>query len=222
MAELFLTVLNLSISASYGILAVLLLRRLLKKAPKWIAVVLWGVVALRLIFPYSMNSIFSLLPSAEVVNPAIYNDPYVYIDTGFSAVNNAVNPILQSTAEVEYVDGTNQLQWWIWGLFGVWAAGMVIMLTYMAISYIRLHKKMATAVWMEGEKRVYQSEAVESPFVMGILKPRIYLPFAMGEGELPHVLAHERAHIRRGDHLWKLLGYLLLTVHWFNPSEKSL
>lgn len=215
MAELFLTVLNLSISAGYGILAVLLLRRLLKKAPKWIAVALWGVVALRLIFPYSMNSIFSLLPSAETVSPEIYGESYPMVDTGFSSVDDAVNPVLQSTARVEYVDGTNLLQWWIWGLFGVWATGMTAMLLHMAISYLRLHKQMATAVEME--KGVYQSERVDSPFVLGIWKPRIYLPFAIGEGELPHVLAHERAHIRRGDHLWKPLGYLLLTVHWFNP-----
>ncbi len=215
MAELFLSVLNLSISASYGILAVLILRHLLKKAPKWITVALWGVVALRLVLPLSLSSVFSLVPSAQVVKPDILIEPSPVIDTGFSAVNDAVNPILQSTASVEYVDGTNLLQWWIFGLFCGWIVGMAAMLLYLAISYLRLHKRMASAVVME--KGVYQSERVDSPFVLGIIKPRIYLPFTIGEEELSHVLAHERAHIRRGDHLWKPLGYLLLTIHWFNP-----
>ena len=215
MTQLFLHVLNMSICASYIVLAVLLLRLLLKKAPKWITVVLWGIVALRLILPFSIESIFSLIPSAETVSPDIMLDRTPEIDSGIPILNQVVNPIIGGSFAPDPLTSANPLQLWIptWAL--LWIVGMAAMLVYMAISYLRVLRKIGTAVRLRDH--LYQSEAVVSPFVLGLLKPRIYLPFCIDEKHLEYVLAHENAHIRRRDHLWKPLGFLLLTLHWFNP-----
>ncbi len=215
MTDFFLKIFNMSISASYLILAVLLFRLLLKKAPKWVAVVLWGLVAVRLVLPAPPPNPLSLIPGTETVSPQIMTDPTPSIQSGIPVLNDTVNPIIGEVFAPAPGASVNPLQIWIPVLAGVWLAGMAAMLIYTAVSYFRIKKKIGTAVLLRDN--LFQSERVISPFVLGIVKPKIYLPFAMTEKDLPHVIAHEQAHIQRKDHLWKPLGFLLLTLHWFNP-----
>ena len=215
MSEIFLQIINMSISSSYIVLAVLLLRLILKKAPKWITVVLWSFVAVRLIFPFSIESVLSLIPSSEVVSPNIMTDNTPTINTGIPILNNTLNPIIVESLTPTPGDSTNPLQIWIPMLAAIWVVGMVALLIYTVIGYAKVKRNIGTAVLYKDN--IYQSENVVSPFVLGIIKPKIYLPFNMSEKEMEHVVAHEMAHIRRKDHLWKPLGFLLLTLHWFNP-----
>ena len=215
MNELFLKIINMSISASWLVLAVLLLRFVLKKAPKWVNVLLWGIVAVRLAFPFSIESASSLIPSAETIPPNIGMNTTPTINSGINAINNAVNPIISQSNTPMAGASVNPLQITI-GIFEyIWIFGMIALVLYTAISYWRLHRKVDTAV--RYKDNIFRSENVKSPFVLGIIKPRIYLPFNMNGQDLEHVVAHEQAHIHRKDHWWKPLGFLLLTIHWFNP-----
>ena len=215
MNELFLKIINMSISASWLVLAVLILRFVLKKAPKWINVLLWGIVAIRLICPFSFESTLSLIPSAETIPLNIGMDTTPTINSGISAINNAVNPIISQFNTPMAGASINPLQITIGIYEYIWIFGMIALALYTAISYWRLHRKVDTAV--RYKDNIFQSENVSSPFVFGIIKPRIYLPFKMNGQDLEHVVAHEHAHIRRKDHWWKPFGFLLLTIHWFNP-----
>ncbi len=216
MSELFLRIVNMSIAASWIVLAILVLRSLLKKAPKWISVLLWGLVAIRLICPFSIESMFSLIPSAETVSPDIMLNKTPQINSGIPMINNAVNPVIDSSLSPAPGDSANPLQIWIPILSVVWIAGMVVLIAYMAISCLRVRNQVKTAVLFLKDN-IYECETVTSPFVLGIIKPKIYLPFGMSAQNASHVIAHEQAHIRRHDHLWKPIGFLLLTLHWFNP-----
>ena len=215
MADIFLKIVNMSISASWIALAVLILRLLLKKAPKWITVLLWGIVAVRLVCPFNFESVMSLIPSTETISTDIMIDKTPTIDSGIPVINNTINPIISSSFAPDPVASANPLQILIPILSIVWIVGIVILLVYTAISYLRVKRKIGTAVLLRNN--IYQSESVVSPFVLGIIKPKIYLPFKMKEQDMEHVIAHEEAHIRRKDHLWKPLGFLILTIHWFNP-----
>lgn len=215
MSEIFLKIVNMSISASYIVLAVLLLRILLKRAPRWITVALWGIVAVRLICPFSLESVLSLIPSAETVSPDIMLDRTPEINTGIPFVNDMVNPIIGTSFAPDPATSANPLQLWIPTFALFWILGMVVLIAYTVISYARVRRKIGMAVLLRDN--IYQSERVVSPFVLGIIKPRIYLPFDMDEKDMTHVIAHEQAHIRRKDHLWKPIGFLILAVHWFNP-----
>ena len=216
MNELFLKIINMSISASWLILAVLILRLVLKKAPKWVNVLLWGIVAVRLICPLSFESALSLIPSSETIPLDIEMAAKPTIDSGVPAINSVVNPVLSSFAPPQHVlTSANPLQIWIPILNIIWLIGVGALLLYTAVSYWRLCRKVVTAVCYKGN--IFQSENVSSPFVLGIIKPRIYLPFNMNGQDLEHVVAHEQAHIHRKDHWWKPFGFLLLTIHWFNP-----
>ena len=216
MNELFLKIINMSISASWLILAVLILRLVLKKAPKWVNVLLWGIVAVRLICPLSFESTLSLIPSSETIPLDIEMAAKPTIDSGVPAINSVVNPVLSSFAPPQHVlTSANPLQIWIPILNIIWLIGVGALLLYTAVSYGRLCRKVDTAV--RYKDNIFQSENVSSPFVLGIIKPRIYLPFNMNGQDLEHVVAHEQAHIRRKDHWWKPLGFFLLTIYWFNP-----
>ena len=215
MTALLLKLVNMSVSAGWLILAVLLFRLAFKKAPKWIAVLLWGIAAVRLVCPVSIESALSLLPSAETLPKEILSGPTFTVDTGIPAVDAGVNGYLDAhyfegmTVPFDYGRTVMTI------LTVIWLVGVVLLLAYTAFGYCRLRRKVNTAVLFRDN--IYQSEYVESPFLLGIIKPRIYLPFDMGEEEQAYVLAHEMAHIRRGDHWWKPLGFLLLAVYWFNP-----
>ena len=215
MSELFLKIINMSISASWLVLAVLIFRFVLKKAPKWINVLLWGIVAIRLICPFSFESTLSLIPSAETIPLNIGMDTTPTINSGISAINNAVNPIISQSNTPMAGASVNLLQITIGIYEYIWIFGMIALALYTAISYWRLRRKVDTAV--RYKDNIFQSENVSFPFVLGIIKPRIYLPFKMNGQYLEYVVAHEQAHICRKDHWWKPLGFLLLMIHWFNP-----
>lgn len=215
LSEVFLKVVNMSISASWLVLAVLLLRLVLKKAPKWVSVLLWGFVAVRLICPFSIESMLSLIPSAETVSPEIMMDWTPEISTGIGSVDTVINPIITQTFAPNPATSANPLQILIPVAGILWLTGIVAMLLYTAVSYFLLRRRVATAVLLRNN--IYQSENVDSPFVLGIIKPKIYLPFQMEVKNLEHVIAHEESHIRRKDHWWKPFGFVLLALHWFNP-----
>ena len=216
MNDLFLKIINMSISASWLVLAVLLLRFVLKKAPKWVNVLLWGIVAVRLAFPFSIESALSLIPSAETVPMDIEMAVQPTINSGVPVINSMVNPMLSSFAPPQDVlTSANPLQIWIPIFSILWIAGIAALLLYTVVSYWHLRRKVSEAVILRDN--IFQSENVASPFVLGVFRPKIYLPYNMGGQDLNHVVAHEQAHIRRRDHWWKPLGFLLLTIHWFNP-----
>lgn len=215
MSTLFLQAVNMSIAASWLVLAVLLLRFLLKKAPKWVNVLLWGIVAVRLICPVSIESALSLIPSAQTVSPEIMTDWTPEISTGIPSLDSAVNPVITTTFAPKPWASANPLQIWIPVLAAIWLLGVFAMVLYTAVSYWRLSAKVATAVRLE--ENVFQSEFAESPFVLGMLRPKIYLPYGLSDENRAAVIAHEKAHIARKDHWWKPLGFLVLAVHWFNP-----
>lgn len=215
MTELFLNFVNMSISAGWIVLTVIILRLLLKKAPKWISVLLWGIVALRLICPFSIESELSLIPSTQTINPEFALNP-VEIDSGVPIIDSVINPVIgNATVTVQPEKDVNLFHIIMPYLAGLWLVGIVVLSAYTAISYIRLKRKIGTAVLYKDN--IFQSESVVSPFVLGIIKPKIYLPFNMNESDTEYVIAHENAHIKRKDHLWKPLGFLLLTIYWFNP-----
>ena len=215
MSELFLKIVNMSISASWVVIAVLTLRFCLKKAPKWVNVLLWGIVAVRMVFPFSIESVLSLIPSAETISPTIMMEQSPSVQTGVPALNHVINPVISSSFTPAPGASANPLQIWIPVLAGIWLFGIAALFLYSAVSYWRLRRKVCEAVILRGN--IYQSEKVCSPFVLGIIKPKIYLPYHMDSREMDHVIAHEQTHIRRKDHWWKPLGFLLLTIHWFNP-----
>ena len=215
MSELFLEIVNRSIAASWIVIAVLILRFCLKKAPKWVNVLLWGIVAVRLIFPFSIESALSLIPSAETVSPSIMMETAPSVQTGVPALDQVINPVIDHSLSPAPGASANPLQIWISVMAPVWLAGAAALLLYSAISYWRLRRRVREAVILRDN--IYQSENAGSPFVLGIIRPKIYLPYHMDKREMDHVIAHEQTHIRRRDHWWKPLGFLLLTVHWFNP-----
>ena len=215
MSELFLKIVNMSISASWVVVAVLALRFCLKKAPKWVNVLLWGIVAMRMVFPFSIESVLSLIPSAETISPTIMMEQSPSVQTGVPALNHVINPVISGSFTPAPGASANPLQIWIPVLAGIWLFGIVALFLYSAVSYCRLRRKVCEAVILRDN--IYQSENVCSPFVLGIIRPKIYLPYHMDSREVGHVIAHEQTHIRRKDHWWKPLGFLLLTIHWFNP-----
>ena len=215
MGELFLKTLNMSIAASWLILAVVLLRFALKKAPKWIAVLLWGVVAVRLVVPFSFESALSLIPSAETFNAHNIQYETPAISSGIPAVNNAVNPVLGETFAPNSVGSINPLYIWTLVVSAIWLVGIAAMLLYAVISYARVHRSVAERIPYEGN--IFLCDHVKSPFILGLVRPKIYLPSSMDTTAMEPVIAHEKAHLARRDHWWKPLGFLILTVHWFNP-----
>ena len=215
MEQLFFRLLNISINAGWLVLAVLMLRVLLKKAPRWLHVALWGLVGIRLALPFSIESIFSLIPSAETVPPTIVYEREPAIDSGFSSVDQIVNPIVADRFTPDFTTSANPLQVWGAILSCVWLIGLFLMVAYMLIGYLRLRFRLRTATKREG--RVYESEFVSSPFILGIFRPRIYLPYGLNENTVDHVVAHEEAHLKRRDHLIKPLAFLFLAVYWFQP-----
>lgn len=215
MSELFLKIVNMSISASWVVIAVLTLRFCLKKAPKWVNVLVWGIVAVRMVFPFSIESVLSLIPSAETISPTIMMEQSPSVQTGVPALNHVINPVISGSFTPAPGASANPLQIWIPVLAGIWLFGIAALFLYSAVSYWRLRRKVCEAVILRGN--IYQSEKVCSPFVLGIIRPKIYLPYHMDSREMDHVIAHEQTHIRRKDHWWKPLGFLLLTTHWFNP-----
>lgn len=216
MSGIFLKLLNLSISASWLVLVVLALRLVLKRAPKWVNVLLWGMVALRLMLPFSIESALSLIPSAETVSPEVVQfDPAPTITSGVELIDNAVNPSLSESFAAAPLASVNPLYVWTYLAGWVWLIGLAAMLLYALVSYLRLRRRVSASIPLR--ENIYVCDEVPSPFILGIVRPRIYLPSALDETQRGSVLSHERAHLARRDHWWKPLGYALLAVYWFNP-----
>ena len=216
MSGIFLKLLNLSISASWLVLVVLALRLVLKRAPKWVNVLLWGMVALRLMLPFSIESALSLIPSAETLSPEVVRfDPAPTITSGVEFIDNAVNPSLSESFAAAPLASVNPLYVWTYLAGWVWLIGLAAMLLYALVSYLRLRRRVSASIplW----ENIYVCDEVPSPFILGIVHPRIYLPSALDEAQRGSVLSHERAHLARRDHWWKPLGFALLAVYWFNP-----
>ena len=216
MSGIFLKLLNLSISASWLVLVVLALRLVLKRAPKWVNVLLWGMVALRLMLPFSIESALSLIPSAETLSPEVVRfDPAPTITSGVTIIDNAVNPSLSESFAAAPLASVNPLYVWTYLAGWVWLIGLAAMLLYALVSYLRLRRRVSASIPLR--ENIYVCDEVPSPFILGIVHPRIYLPSALDEAQRGSVLSHERAHLARRDHWWKPLGFALLAVYWFNP-----
>lgn len=219
MIGIFFEIFKMSIQASWLILAVLLLRFLLKKAPKWTLCVLWSMVAIRLVVPYSIQSVFSVLPqtptfevaetvtdnqNTEHVSDAITNHP-TYEETD-NDVPLKKNPYLTYEDVKPQMQKINVI---------VWLGGMCVTLLYAMFGYVRVLLQTKQRLLLFDQ--VYLCDRIESPFLFGVIRPKIYVPSALTSNEQKHVVAHEQAHLKRLDHIWKPIGYLLLAVHWFNP-----
>jgi len=215
MDAVFLKLLNMSLTASWLCLAVLILRLLLKRAPKAISCALWALVGLRLLFPFSLESVLSLIPSAEPLPEDMLLSPTPTINSGIPVINEVVNPVISGSLAPTPGASVNPMQVITTVAGYVWVIGMIAMLVYMLASYLRVKSKVAEAAKIEGN--VYECDGINTPFILGVIRPRIYLPSSMNEADRAFVIAHEQAHLRRLDHLWKPLGFVLLTVYWFNP-----
>lgn len=212
MTELFLKVVNMSITAGILAVVVMLLRLILKKAPRWMHVLLWGLVAVRLMIPVPFESSFSLMPQTQWIE----QEPVSTADIPQETIPAAV--VSENTAEVSYPAAEPEIQTKVSAAFVlscIWLAGMTGLLLYAGFSYVRVYRRVQTAFRITDN--IWWSPEIPSPFVFGIFRPKIYLPLGITEEHRRYVIAHEKAHIRRHDHWWKPLGFLLLTIHWFNP-----
>lgn len=216
MADIFLRLLNLSISASWLVLVVLVLRFAFKRVPKWVNVLLWGIVALRLMLPFSIESALSLVPSAETISPTEgHYDLAPTITSGVGIIDETVNPVIQENLAAAPAANGSPIIAWTEIASAVWLIGLAAMFLYALVSYLRLRQRVRVSLSLR--ENVYLCDAISSPFILGVIKPRIYLPSELNEVQQKNVLAHECSHLARRDHWWKPLGFALLSVYWFNP-----
>lgn len=215
MIDLFLSILNMSIKASYVILFVMLIRLLLKKAPKFISYVLWGAVAFRLIIPFTFESIFSIMPKSTNTNPIPRDIVYQktpQIKSGIEAMDNIVNSSLPAPSAIASV---NPMQIYIHIGSYIWIIGIVTLLIYSLVSVIRLKRQFKDVQWLENN--IFEADNLKTPFVLGVIKPKIYLPAGLNNEERAYIILHEQTHIRRKDHVIKIIAFIVLSIHWFNP-----
>ena len=215
MEQVFLKLLNMSITAGYLVLATLLFRLLVRRAPKLFRCVLWGLVALRLLLPISVQSRASVIPSVNTVPPEIVTTGVPQIHSGIAVMNHVVNPVLSETFSPVPASDVNPVRFTVRIAVAVWIAGVVAMLIYALVSFLRVKRTVRESARVE--KGIYLCDRISSPFILGVLHPRIYLPSDTPESDWQYILAHEKAHLRRLDHLWKPFGFFLLAVYWFNP-----
>lgn len=199
MHEFFTKILNLSIIASFLIVAVIILRLVFARAPKWIRYILWSAVALRLLFPFSFESEFSVLPNAQKIDSTSISSTS-YVSSAFAVDNTAVT--------TESVDVLTILSY-------IWVFGVAVMLCYMLISFIKVHRIVRECVKLRDN--IYLCDHIDSPFVLGIVNPKIYLNSSLNKTYRRYIIAHEEAHIRHRDNIWKPLGFFVLCLYWFNP-----
>ncbi len=215
MSTVFLRIFNMSVTASWLILTVVLARQLLKKAPRWISCLLWGLVAVRLVLPVSFRSTFSMVPSRDTIPLDIASSESPAIDSGIPVIDDAVNSYMEQTFTPPAQDSAIPLQTLIKAASFVWLTGTAALLLYALASYLKLKRTVLASV--PAREGIHACDEVETPFILGIFRPVIYVPSSM-EGEmLDIVIRHEKAHLYRHDHWWKPLGFLLLAVYWFNP-----
>lgn len=215
MDKLFITIVNNGLVASWIILAVIVLRKLLNRIPKWVNCLLWGLVAIRLAIPFSIESIFSLIPSAKPVPADIEYAKIPKIDSGMHAVNMVINPVLENHFAVKEIASVNPIQVIIFISSYIWMIGVIGLLIYAFVSFIMLKRQVKNAQAID--KGIFRSETIDSPFILGFVKPSIYIPDYLDDEAYICVTEHEKAHIKRGDFIWKPFGFLILSVYWFNP-----
>lgn len=209
MAILFERILEHSLSATFLIMAVLLIRALLNKTSHRIILFLWGIVFLRLIMPFSIKSDMSLVPSFNNTITIHAENPTKSIEE-----KNDQNPIAEDE-EMDHVMITKSNKPWIRVAMVVWLMGVCFMVFWGMIGYVRLYGKLSESI--KGDDNNWYCDHINTALVFGVLRPKIYLPSNILEDDKKYVVAHENAHIRHGDHLWKTMGYLLLSLYWFNP-----
>ena len=216
MANFFIDLFNMSITASYLVLAVVIARALLKKAPKWITCLLWAMVGFRLICPFTIESALSLIPGTQTItaNETSVIRPFT-VQSGIAGIDTSVNEFLGD----KYAEGvtvpTNTFADVTTVLSVIWLVGLICMLIYGFISYIRLRKRVGVSLLFKDN--IYYCDNIDTPFILGFFKPKIYVPSGISEEQTGYITLHEKAHLKRKDHLWKPLGFLLLSVYWFNP-----
>lgn len=215
MNHIFLELLNNAVISSILIIAVMITRVCIKKAPRWIPCVLWGMVAIKLVFPFHIESILSLVPSSKPIPVDIEYQSVPQIESGVSVINNVINPVLEANFTTSDMVSVNPMQIVVSLATVVWIIGVVILCFYIFISYLFIRKKVAAS--QNTFDNVYLCDDVNSPFILGIIRPRIYLPSGMEQDTIECVLEHEKEHLKRLDHIWKPLGFFILTVYWFNP-----
>lgn len=215
MSGVFLRIANMSISASYLILAVLALRLILRKVPKNLLIWLWALVAIRLTVPVSLESALSLIPKSQPIPADIMLAPAPAIHSGVPVIDRTVNPVIAENFTPTVTASVNPMQGILTVISIVWLLGVAAMLLYAAFSYLRLSKQVRVSMRLRGN--LYLCDGIPTPFILGIVKPKIYLPSDMAPQNQSYVLRHERAHLRHHDNLWKPLGFLLLAVYWFHP-----
>ncbi|NLC27144.1 MAG: transcriptional regulator, partial [Fastidiosipila sp.] len=215
METLFLKLLNMSITASWLILAVILLRALFKNGPKYLRCLMWAMVGIRLLCPFSFESVLSLIPSAETVPQEILYSVEPEIHSGISSFNNVVNPVITQVFTPDPTNSINPLQTITSVASIIWILGMAAMLIYAFVGYRRIHIKVREAI--ELKDNIWICDCISTPFILGVFRPRIFLPSTINESDIEYIIAHEKAHLKRRDHWWKPLGFVLLSLYWFNP-----
>lgn len=216
MEAVFLKVLNMSINATWLIAAIMLLRVVLAKAPKQLRCLMWGLAALRLVVPFSIESMLSLLPSPQTLPDNILYTASPVIHSGIPLVDNAVNPILSTSLSPQPLTSANPTQILSFVYSQVWILGMVLMSLYALFSWHHVRRKVAASIPLGSNVRL--CDYIDSPFILGIFRPVIYLPSSLEEASIAYVMAHEQSHLKRRDHWWKPIGFAILAVHWFNPA----
>lgn len=213
MTALFLHLLDRSLAAGWLVLAILALRLLLRKAPRNLICGLWSLVGLRLLCPVSIQSALSLIPRTVPAAAPVLSPPAAVLPAPPAAAPSPVSPALPvvSPAGAGSQTAPDLLQTAVW----IWAAGAAVLLLYALFSTLQIRRRVMTAVRVTDQ--IWQSEQVDTPFLFGIFRPRIYLPFRMDEDLSAFVIAHEQAHLARRDHWWKPLGFILLAIYWFHP-----
>ena len=204
----------MSVAASWLALAIILLRLVLKRAPRSIICMMWALVGVRLVLPIKIESIFSLVPSVDTLPHGIMYSKAPTVHTGITYLNSTVNPIISEQLAPRTGDSANPMQIIIFVASLVWLLGVGVMLIYTSVSYIRIRIKVREAVKSDA---VWLCDGIESPFILGIFRPRIYVPSNVAATDFEYILAHEKAHLKRFDHFGKPLGFSLLAVNWFNP-----
>jgi len=215
MYDIFIKVLNMSYQAGIVICFIILARFLLKiiKAPKKYAYYLWGIAFIRMICPISFETVLSLLPKkTKPISATILYEQIPQVHTGSNMIDYTVNSVLPAASPMASV---NPIQIWILIAQIIWLVGLVLLLIYSAVSYIKLKYRLVGSVNIQDN--IYLVDHLETPFILGIIRPRIYMPSNLKQIEMEYILQHERAHLKRRDHIMKVIAFLAASIHWFNP-----
>ncbi|MDE6635059.1 MAG: M56 family metallopeptidase, partial [Lachnospiraceae bacterium] len=227
MADIFISITNMSVNAAWLIAAVIILRFFLKNMSKKYVMALWALVGIRLMCPFTIESVLSLIPSADIVSDVTseYGKPVgesagtpIIVNGADSAVDNAadnaermINPVMKDSADTSVKYGGDIFEIFFQAAAYVWCAVFVLLLLYLAVSYVHMKKK--TDVKMYLDDKVWLCDGIDIPFILGVVKPQIYLPSSINIVQSDYVIKHEKMHIKYYDYIWKPLGFLILAVH---------